>query len=107
MQFAEVLKDGLVVDYIGASRIVRTLKKKLEERLGVELTHAAIAVPPGTSEGDSKTHMYVVEGSGMEVVAILDEPTAANAVLQIQNGVIVDCPTSYSEDGFYCQPPYC
>lgn len=90
MQFAEVLKDGLVVDYIGASRIVRTLKNKLEERLGVELTHAAIAVPPGTSEGDSKTHMYVVEGSGMEVVAILDEPTAANEVLQIQNGVIVD-----------------
>ncbi|WP_105617851.1 ethanolamine utilization protein EutJ [Vallitalea okinawensis] len=90
MQFAQVLKDGLVVDYIGASRIVRELKAKLEERLGVELTKAAIAVPPGTSEGDSKTHCYVVEGSGMDVVAILDEPSAANAVLQIKNGVIVD-----------------
>lgn len=90
MQFAQVLKDGLVVDYIGASRIVRELKVKLEERLGVELTKAAIAVPPGTSERDSKTHKYVVEGSGMEVTAILDEPTAANAVLNIENGVIVD-----------------
>lgn len=90
MQFAQVLKDGLVVDYIGASRIVRELKAKLEERLGVELLKAAIAVPPGTSERDSKTHRYVVEGSGMEVTAILDEPTAANAVLGIEDGVIVD-----------------
>ncbi|WP_432408077.1 ethanolamine utilization protein EutJ [Wukongibacter sp. M2B1] len=90
MQFAQVLKDGLVVDYIGASRIVRELKARLEERLGVELLKAAIAVPPGTSERDSKTHRYVVEGSGMEVTAILDEPTAANAVLGIENGVIVD-----------------
>ncbi|WP_432663247.1 ethanolamine utilization protein EutJ [Wukongibacter baidiensis] len=90
MQFAQVLKDGLVVDYIGASRIVRELKAKLEERLGVELLKAAIAVPPGTGERDSKTHRYVVEGSGMEVIAILDEPTAANAVLEIENGVIVD-----------------
>jgi len=90
MQFAQVIKDGLVVDYIGACRIVRELKGKLEERLGRELLKAAIAVPPGTSEGDSKTHRYVVEGAGMEVTAILDEPTAANAVLGIENGVIVD-----------------
>jgi ethanolamine utilization protein EutJ len=85
-----VLKDGLVVDYIGACSIVRELKTKLEKRLGVELMKAAIAVPPGTGEGDCKTHQYVVEGSGMEVTGILDEPTAANAVLGIKNGVIVD-----------------
>lgn len=90
MQFAQVVKDGLVVDYIGALRIVRNLKENLERRLGVELLKAAIAVPPGTGEKDSKTHKYVVEGAGMEVIAILDEPTAANAVLRIKNGVIVD-----------------
>lgn len=90
MQFAQVLKDGLVVDYIGASRIVRELKDKLEKRLGVNLVNAAIAVPPGTSENDSKTHRYVVEGSGLEVTTILDEPTAANSVLCIDNGAIVD-----------------
>lgn len=90
MKFAQVLKDGLVVDYIGAQRIVRELKAKLESRLGCELKKAAIAVPPGTSEGDSKTHMYVVEGAGLEVTKILDEPTAANAVLKIDNGAVVD-----------------
>lgn len=52
MKFAQVLKDGLVVDYIGALNIVKELKEKLEKRLGVELYKAAIAVPPGTSEGD-------------------------------------------------------
>lgn len=32
----------------------------------------------------------MVEGAGFEVTNILDEPTAANAVLNIENGVIVD-----------------
>ena len=90
MEFAQVLKDGVVVDYIGATRIVRKLKEQLEEKLGRELLEAAIAVPPGTPEGDCKTHGYVVEGAGMEVVNLLDEPTAANAVLSVENGVIVD-----------------
>lgn len=90
MEFAQVLKDGVVVDYMGATRIVRKLKEQLEERLGRELLEAAIAVPPGTPEGDCKTHGYVVEGAGLMVVNLLDEPTAANAVLQVENGVIVD-----------------
>lgn len=90
MEFAQVVKDGLVVDFVGATRIVRRLKKRIEDRLGVELTHAAIAVPPGTSERDCGTHRYVVEGAGMEVTSILDEPTAANSVLNIRDGVVVD-----------------
>lgn len=90
MEFAQVVRDGLVVDYIGATNIVRKLKANIERKLGVELTKAAIAIPPGTDERDVKTHNYVVEGAGMEVVAVLDEPTAANAVLGIENGVVVD-----------------
>ncbi|MFX0549970.1 ethanolamine utilization protein EutJ [Hathewaya histolytica] len=90
MQFAQVVRDGLVVDFIGATNIVRKLKKKIEEKLGIELTKAAIAVPPGTGERDIATHKYVIEGSGMEVTSVLDEPTAANAVLNVENGVVVD-----------------
>lgn len=90
MEFAQVIKDGLVVDYAGARSIVKRLKDRIEEKLGVELTKAAIAVPPGTGERDCDTHRYVVEGAGFEVTNILDEPTAANAVLGIENGVIVD-----------------
>ncbi len=90
MEFARVVRDGLVVDYIGATRIVRKLKEELEQRLGCPLHRAAIAVPPGTAVKDCATHRHVVEGAGLEVVAVLDEPTAANAVLGVENGVIVD-----------------
>lgn len=90
MQFAQVVRDGLVVDFLGATNIVKELKRKIEDKLGVELTKASIAVPPGTGERDIKTHIYVVEGAGIEVVSVEDEPTAANAVLQIENGVVVD-----------------
>lgn len=89
-RFASVVKDGLVVDFAGAVRIVRELKAELEEKLGVELIHAATAVPPGTSIKDSGAIRYVVEGAGFEVTTILDEPTAANAVLGIKNGAVVD-----------------
>ncbi len=90
MEFAQVIRDGLVVDYMGALTIVKRLKEKLEKRLGVFLEKAAIAIPPHTEKANTKTHKYVVEGAGMEVVNILDEPTAANSVLQIDNGAIVD-----------------
>ncbi len=90
LEYAEVIRDGLVVDFIGARSIVSKLKLRIEERLKVQLTKASIAVPPGTDERDQKTHKYVVEGAGLEVTEILDEPTAANAVLGISNGAIVD-----------------
>jgi ethanolamine utilization protein EutJ len=90
LEFAQVVRDGLVVDYTGATRIVRRLVGQLEERLGRRLSHAAIAVPPGTGAKDSNTHRHVVEAAGLDVTAILDEPTAANAVLGVDNGVIVD-----------------
>lgn len=90
MEFAQVVRDGLVVDYAGASRIVKRLVSQVEERLGRTLARAAIAVPPGTGPRECATHQHVVEASGLEVVKILDEPAAANAVLGIQEGAIVD-----------------
>ena len=88
-QAADVLRDGVVVDYLGALRIVKELKAKLEKRIGRELVNCAIAMPAGT-ESSVKTHQYVAEGADLEVTAVLDEPSAANAVYQISDGVIVD-----------------
>ena len=90
LEFAQVVRDGLVVDYVGATQIVRRLVGQLQERLGRELEDAAIAVPPGTGVRECATHRPVVEGAGLNVTSILDEPTAANAVLNVENGVIVD-----------------
>jgi len=89
-RFATVVKDGLVVDYMGAIQIVKELKAEAEKALGRELKYAATAIPPGTSARDSGSIKHVVEGAGFEVTGLFDEPTAANAVLGIQNGAVVD-----------------
>lgn len=89
-RYAGVVKDGMVVDYIGAIRIVKELKQELENKLGANLIYAAAALPPGTFELDSGTIKHVVQGAGFEITSLLDEPTAANAVLRIEDGVIVD-----------------
>lgn len=87
---ASVVKDGLVVDYVGAVRIVRELKQQVEELLGVTLTHAATAVPPGTIGGNAKAIANVVESADMEVTNVVDEPTAAADVLGVTDGAVVD-----------------
>ncbi len=89
-RYADVVRDGMVVDYIGAIRIVRELKAELEEKLNTELIYAAAAIPPGTDALDGGAIRNVVQGAGFEITALLDEPTAANAVLKIENGAVVD-----------------
>ncbi|ABO51773.1 ethanolamine utilization protein EutJ family protein [Desulforamulus reducens MI-1] len=89
-RFASVVKDGMVVDYIGAIRIVKELKQELEQKLGTELIYAAAALPPGTFSLDSGAIKHVVQGAGFEITNLLDEPTAANAALKIKDGAIVD-----------------
>lgn len=89
-RYAEVVRDGMVVDYIGALHIVRELKAELEEKLETELLYAAAAIPPGTDALDSGAVKNVVEGAGFELTALPDESTAANEVLNIQNGAVVD-----------------
>jgi ethanolamine utilization protein EutJ len=89
-RYADVVRDGMVVDYIGAIKIVRELKQELEEKLGAELLYGAAAIPPGTDALDSGAVKNVVQAAGFEITALLDEPTAANNVLKIQDGAVVD-----------------
>lgn len=89
-KYADVVKDGMVVDYIGAIKLVREMKKELEEKLQTELIYAAVALPPGTDNLDGGAVKNVVQAAGFELTNILDEPTAANEVLKLQNGAVVD-----------------
>ncbi|MEH7075983.1 ethanolamine utilization protein EutJ [Neobacillus drentensis] len=89
-RYADVVRDGMVVDYIGAINIVREMKRELEEKLGAELTFAAAAIPPGTEAIDSGAVKNVVQAAGFELTNLLDEPTAANEVLKMKNGAVVD-----------------
>lgn len=87
---SSVVKDGIVVDYIGATRIVRDLKEQVESIIGAPLTKAATAIPPGITEGNIKVIANVVESADLEVVNVIDEPTAASCVLGIRDGAVVD-----------------
>ncbi len=89
-QWADVVKDGMVVDYIGAVQIVKKLKQKVEEDLGTELLYAAGAIPPGTDTLDGGAVKNVIQGAGFEVTNMLDEANAANQILQMKNGAVVD-----------------
>ncbi len=89
-EYADVVRDGMVVDYIGAVEIVRRMKSELEKKLGVdELVYAAAAIPPGTDTLDGGAVKNVVESAGY-IITALEESTAANKVLHIQNGAVVD-----------------
>lgn len=90
LEYAEVIRDGLVVDYLGCCEIVKRLKAEAERSIGREILNAAIAVPPRTSFADASTHRHVVESAGITVTSIFDEPTAANAVLALCDGAVVD-----------------
>ncbi|SDB23215.1 ethanolamine utilization protein EutJ [Eubacterium oxidoreducens] len=85
-----VVKDGIVVDYMGAIQIVKGLKEQVEQRLGTVLEEAACAIPPGVVSGSVKAISNVVEGAGFDVINIVDEPTAAASVLDIKDGAVVD-----------------
>ena len=89
-QYADVVRDGMVVDYMGAIQLVRTMKERLEEAMDAELYFAAAAIPPGTDTLDGGAVKNVTEAAGFEVTALLDEPSAANKLLGLENGAIID-----------------
>jgi len=89
-RFAEIVRDGLVVDFIGAVDLLRAMKAKVEERLGFALTSAATGYPPGVPQAEVRATANVVHGAGLDCTGLIDEPTAANNVLQIKDGAIVD-----------------
>src|SRR6056297_2062019 len=86
----KVGRDSLVVDYIGALKIVKRMKEKMETIFSREIKYAATAVPPGTGDRDIDTFKNVVQGAGFTVKNVVDEPSAAASLLAIKRGVVVD-----------------
>jgi len=89
-QFAQVVRDGLVVDYLGAIDLLVEMKSRVETRLGRQLTHAASGYPPGVPQVEVRAMANVVEAAGLRCTTMVDEPSAANAVLELNDGAIVD-----------------
>lgn len=89
-QFAQVVRDGLVVDFLGAVDLLAEMKQRVEQRLGRQLTQAASGYPPGVPQVEVRAIANVVEAAGLQCSCLVDEPTAANALLRLRNGAIVD-----------------
>jgi len=90
MKRAEVVKSGLIMDYVGAIDVVRGLMEEIRAKCSVPLAKGATSYPPQTESGNINTTRYILETVGLEVLNVLDEPTAANLVLRMKDGAIVD-----------------
>jgi ethanolamine utilization protein EutJ len=85
-----VVRDGVVVDWAGATTAVRRLKEDVERRLGHRFTRASVSIPPGISEGDIKVFRNVATAAGLETDEVVDEPVAAARTLGITDGCVID-----------------
>ncbi|WP_277406971.1 ethanolamine utilization protein EutJ [Lacrimispora xylanisolvens] len=90
MEPANVVKDGIVVQFLDAVRILEKLKGRLEQRLNTKLEEAATAIPPGIMTGNTKVISNVVENAGFHVTHVIDEPEAAAVMMGIRDGIVVD-----------------
>ena len=84
MQFAQIVRDGLVVDFVGAVDLLRDLKARVEAQLGRALRDAYSAFPPGVPPAERRAAANVVQAAGFECRGLIDELAAANAGLGIR-----------------------
>jgi len=90
MRKTEVARSGLIIDYVGALNTARELMQEIRNACPKPIEKGATSYPPQTEYANRKTTTHILEGVGLEVLNVLDEPTAANQVLEIKNGAIVD-----------------
>lgn len=83
------VRDGLILDYVGSITILRKQIRQLQSA-GYQMQLAAAAYPPGTTGRDCQAFGNVVEASGLKVGKLIDEPSAAALVLDVQRGGVVD-----------------
>lgn len=89
-QEAQVIRDGLIVDFFGAVKIVKALKQEAESLIKQSIPSVAGAIPPQTIGNNKAAVGHVIEGAGLEVSGIFDEPEAAAKVLSLHKGAVID-----------------
>ncbi len=87
LEWSEVVRDGVVLDFVGARRILRKMVDDAQEALGHSIETCSTGYPPGT---DPDLSVNVVRDAGLQIESVLDEPTAAAAALGITDGIVVD-----------------
>lgn len=87
---ARVTREGMIVDYLGAVRIVTKQVESLRQKLQHPLLYAASAFPPQTEAGNIRITANILEAAGLNVVTMVDEPSAAANALGISDGAVID-----------------
>ncbi len=87
LTWADVVRDGVVLAFHEAVRIVREHVAAIEAELGCRFEAAATSFPPGT---EARISGNVLEAAGLKVSALLDEPSAVASLLDIDTGAVVD-----------------
>lgn len=87
MEWAEVVRDGIVLDYWGATQIVKRLVRRIEQKLSIRIQQAITSFPPGT---DPRTSENVIRAAGLKVETVIDEPSSVIRLLHLKNGAVID-----------------
>lgn len=87
LEWADVVRDGVVWNFFGAVEIVRRQLDELEQKLGHRFQSATTSFPPGT---DPRISVNVLEAAGLTVSAVIDEPSAVVNLLGLQHAAVVD-----------------
>lgn len=87
LEWTEVVRDGVVVDFAGAVEVVRRLLRRAEERLGLSFRQASTSYPPGT---DPKLSTYILDRLGLDVAGVADEPSCVARLLELERTAVVD-----------------
>jgi len=83
------IRDGVVLDYMGAIRFVREQVTAIRNA-GFAIRVAEAAYPPGTEGANTRAVANVLEAADLDVTGLIDEPSAAALVLGIRDGAVVD-----------------
>ena len=86
----QAMQDGVVVNFADAVAAVRRLKREAEHALGLVITEAATAHPPGVPAADCRACRYVLEQAEIACRVLTDEVSAAQALLCVEDGAIAD-----------------
>ncbi len=86
----EAVRDGVVVNFAEAVDTVRHLKQVAEDALGAGIESAGTAFPPNVPEADARACRFVLEKAELDCRVLLDEVSAAQSLLAVQEGALVD-----------------
>ncbi|MDO4645910.1 MAG: ethanolamine utilization protein EutJ [Propionibacteriaceae bacterium] len=87
---ANVVRDGVVVDWFGAVTNVREILEEIQPTLDHTFDEAAVTIPPGISEGTVKVFTNVLDACELTPAEVVDEPVAAARALGVTDGTIID-----------------